>query len=1603
MIEEIVKLADKEEDAAAGELATFARIMLAATSTDDLERFEPATLLALIRQSFDFIRVRKSGERKLRVVERQIDGAPESHPGAYTLVEIHNRDMPFLVDSTIGELEARNLEVAFIAHPILLARRDCKGRLLALTERRGALEGATCESYIRIHLPPLPRQSRETLARELESILESVAVVVDDWKLMLARVDEVIRRYEASPPKVHDIDEAIAFLRWLDEGHFTFLGVRALSLKGDIETGTLEPSTEGGLGILRNPEVRVLRRGRELVHMTPEVRKFYAAPQALIVTKSNVVSKVHRRAHMDYIGAKLYGADGTLAGELRIVGLFTSGAYTRAPRNIPLLRRKVAHVLDAFGFAPDSHDGKALVNVLETFPRDELFQISLKDLRRFAAGILDLELRPRTRVFVRVDEFDRFVSVLIYVPRDRYSTLTRQRIGQHLAEVYKGVVSAFYPSFGSGPLVRVHFIIGRYEGETPRVSEAALEAAVRAIIRDWEDELAEAIGQAFKGDRGAQLVERYRKAFSAGYKDNFRPERATADIAHVERLGPDNPIAIDFHDEAGAPAHQARVAIYSLEASLPLSRRVPIFENMGFSVIDERSFKLRPIEDGLERVVQLHDMLLETRDRAPLDLDAHQARLEACFLAIARGRAIDDHFNRLIVAAGLSWRQATVMRALAAYMRQIGAPFGQRYVSDTLVRHPAITRDLWRLFEIRFEPTFAGGDVAARKQAQEEVIGAIETALGNVQSLDEDRIIRQLRNLIVATVRTNFYLFNAPEDEEAEGAETLSFKLASRHIENAPEPKPFAEIFVYSPRVEGVHLRGGPIARGGIRWSDRAQDYRTEVLGLAKAQQVKNAVIVPVGAKGGFVPKELPLQGTREEILAEGVAAYKIFVNALIELTDNLEGDKIVPPARVVRHDDDDPYLVVAADKGTAAFSDHANEIAKSRGFWLGDAFASGGSAGYDHKKMGITARGAWEAVKRHFREMDIDIQTTPFTVLGIGDMSGDVFGNGMLLSKQIRLVAAFDHRDIFIDPDPDPEASWHERKRLFEMGRSSWQDYDKALISKGGGVYSRSAKAIPLSAEMRALTGLTGAKATPNQLIHALLKSRFDLLWLGGIGTFVKASDESDESVGDRANDAIRVTAAELKVRVIGEGANLGLTQRARIEFAQAGGRVNTDAIDNSAGVNSSDLEVNIKIALRPAVQSGRLSMKARNALLARMTDEVAAACLRNNYLQTLALSLGERRGLADLGFQQQLMRTLEAAGELDRELEALPSDGEIEARRQSGRPLTRPELAVLLGYAKIALQETLVASRVPDDPAFEKVLFEYFPKEMRKAHAAGIKGHRLRREIIAMHLANTVINRGGSTMVVRLGEETGHGEADIVMAYWAVAEVFGLEALWRRIDALDNRVPGRLQLDLYLEVQQLVRAASSWFLRHADFSAGLGPVLERFCAGVAAYVEALDGALTERQRAFVARRSARFVEAGVPEGLAREIARLDFAADAPNAVLVAERTGRDIAEVVAPFAQLDDYFRIGELRARAEEMAVEDYFDRLAINSTLAILSDAHRQLAVGVLGHPGGFEGWCAQDDPAIVRTKQSLDDILDSGNLTLARLTVAASQARDLIPS
>jgi glutamate dehydrogenase len=1576
--------------------AELVRAFFAQAAPEDLLGYAPLDLSTLIEQAFAFLSARRPGLAKVRVVDAP---AISDKLKAISIIEIVNDDMPFLVDSVMAELAAHDIAVRLVAHPILGVERDSAGRLVSVSAQ--AKSAKARESFIHIHVDRDGDEiRRDRLVRGLEQTLADVRASVADWRPMLERVGNMIADLKASPPPLpaDEIDEAAQFLEWLVGDNFTFLGAREYRI---APSGEPEPTQGGGLGILRNPEISELKAVAGHGALLDELRAFFDEPKILMIAKASLRSRVHRRVFMDYISVKRFDAGGRVIGELRIVGLLTSTAYTRSTRSIPYIRRKVAAVAARAGFNPAGHSSKALANVLETYPRDELFQIDEDTLYRFAIAIMQLDERPRVRVLPRRDRFNRFMSVLVFLPRDRATSDVVQSVGDFLAAAYQGHVGGLTLFLPESALVRAHFIVARRDvvdgaERTPEPDRAALEYGVSAIVRTWIDALREQLALSYPPEKAKDLELRYQNAFSAGYRGRYTPRTAIADIRVVEGLSATRPLAVSFHAMQTPAPDDVGLKVWSHSRPLPLSERVPVLENMGFRVVDERTSEITPAAPD-NPVIYLHDMVLERADGGTVDLDRLKHSLEACFLVVMGGNAENDGYNALVLGAGLYWRDIALIRAISRFLRQLRVPFSQDYMWRTLNRHAGIAARIAALFRVRFDPRL---DISLEERVhhEAEIVADIESALGEVEILDEDRILRHFVNAVQSAIRTNFYQL----DRDGQPKAQIAIKYESRKLTTLPSPRPLYEIFIYSPRVEGIHLRFGKVARGGIRWSDRPQDFRTEILGLVKAQQVKNAVIVPVGAKGGFVPKQT-VSGPREAVQAEGVATYKLFIESLLDITDNLSMEGLVPPPQVVRHDGDDPYLVVAADKGTATFSDIANEISLRRDFWLGDAFASGGSAGYDHKRMGITARGAWEAVKRHFREMDIDVGTMPFTVAGVGDMSGDVFGNGMLREKTIRLVAAFDHRDIFIDPDPDPARSYEERQRLFNLPRSSWQDYGKSVMSKGGGVYSRSAKEITLSPEAQAMLGLAAAKATPQEVVRAILAMPVDLLFFGGIGTYVRASQESDEAVGDRANDAIRVTGADLRCKVIGEGANLGMTQRGRIEAGQRGIRLNTDAIDNSAGVNTSDLEVNIKIALGIPVRAGDLTLENRNALLTEMTAEVAQLVLRNNYQQTLAISLAERRGQEDLGFQQRLMQMLEGRGMLDRAVEFLPDDAEIADRRRRGQALTRPELAVLLAYAKLALFGDLLNSAVPDDPYLGRDLIRYFPQELSRRFPEALAQHRLRREIIATHLTNSMINRGGPSLIARMTDETGASAEKIAKAFAAVRDSYGMVALNGEIDELDNRISGGLQLELYGAVQNLLLDRLVWFLRNVDLNKGLDETVNHFGKGIADVDALLERALSEEGAAARSSRMADLKQAGVPDALARQMASLPALSVAPDIVLVADRTGRPIADVTLTYFAARNFFKLDRIANAAREIAVADYFDRLALDRARNQLGEAMRRLTADMLadaklGQPA-VAAWVKARDSDVERIRGAVHEIADTG-LTLSKLSVAASLLSDL---
>ncbi len=1583
------------------ELSGFCEEFFSGASPEDVARFEPASLAALVQAIFERSSMR---ERSATLVDVFGLGATlGERPVSETVLLAVNDDMPFLFDSLVGELSALGLRAQALFHPVMRTQRGADGV-------RGQAGVPIRESFIVVILDPaLDAERQSALLEGARNVFAQVGLAVRDWTRMLAKLEQSIADLKSHPPAIPAelLNESIAFLEWLGDNHFTFLGCRDYAF-GKADGERLEPIEESGLGLLSDTAARVIGRGADHASLSPELQAFLAQPEPLIITKSSERSVVHRRVHMDYVGVKIYDGNGKLAGERRFIGLFTSSAYSRRPIGIPLLRLKVAHILHRAGLAPDSHDGKALAHILDTYPREELFQADEDEIFSTAMGVLRLGERPKVRVFLRFDRYDRFVSALVYVPRERYDSQAREKIHQLLARAFNGRMSASTPVIDETPLARIHFIIGRNTGPRPVVEERQLEADIRAAIRTWGDGFIQSLIREFGELEGLRLLRRHAGAFPARYRDAFSPDEAVHDLSELERLLQSGETV---RARAYRLAHDDRAAVlrlklYVMGREIPLSTSLPIFENLGFRVIAENSYPVS-LSAGQGRTSEsaILDFYMERADGAAIELQPVNGRLEEAIHAVIGGLAENDGFNRLIAAAGLPWRDVTILRAAAKFLRQAGFSFSQDYLEQALARNSGIAALLTQLFRTRHDP-----DQQDREARAKDLHERLETALNGVPSLDDDRIIRRLRNVVDCVLRTNFF----QQDATGRGSACLSFKLDSRKLDELPLPRPLCEIFVYSPEVEGVHLRFGRVARGGIRWSDRREDFRTEILGLVKAQQVKNAVIVPVGAKGGFFPKQLPVNASRDQAQAIGVACYKSFIHALLDLTDNIGSDgRIIPPPRTLRYDEDDPYFVVAADKGTATFSDIANEIAESRGFWLGDAFASGGSHGYDHKKMGITAKGAWEAVKRHFREMGRDVQNAPFTCVGVGDMSGDVFGNGMLLSKHTKLVAAFDHRHIFVDPNPDPQSSWNERKRMFDLPRSSWADYNAALISSGGGVFSRSAKEIPISPEVKALTGIGDSRVSPGGLIRALLKAEIDLLWFGGIGTFVKAASQSNLDVGDRSNDAVRVNGAELRTKVVGEGANLGLTQLGRVEYAMKGGRLNTDAIDNSAGVDTSDHEVNIKILFSGPLRRGEISPAERDDLLNAMTDDVATHVLRDNYDQTLALSVAEMRSDRDLDSHGRFIRDLERRGRLERAVEFLPDEDELHRRAQAGRGLTRPELAVLLAYAKLDLDAEIVASDLPDQAFFASELAAYFPSSAVTRFPDELIHHRLRREIIATVLANRIVNLAGPVFIHRIEEISSTPAARIARAFVMAVGALELDALKSRIDSLDGKVPAPVQLEAYNDIAELLRRLGLWFLVNVPARADLGDAIARYRAGVDSLRGRFSSLVSPYEAQNTERRIAELREAGIPLDIAEDVAVLPLLGGAPEIVLLAESRALPVDLVAGAYFAMGATIGLDRLRGLANRITGHEHWDRLAVRRIVDDLFSGQRALAADALT---GFDPasqratridgaeavkrWEETHADALARTQSFLTELERGGELSIAKLTLANSQIHAL---
>ncbi len=1528
-------------------------------------------LQSAARAHLELARERVPGEPLVRVRDPQ----PAGTPGG-PVVEVVTDDMPFLVQSLLSGVARAGGEAQRVIHPIVVVRRDADGGLVeVLTDADPASppDGATVESWAHLDLAP-GDVDPERLARELRTALREVREVVEDRDAMLAAAGRIADSLpsQAPPGATARPGDVARLLRWLADDHMTFLGYRHYT----AADGELVPDPDSGLGVLRRDEP-----GRRLA---PRVVTTPGEPDLLVITRANDASPL-RPEHPYYVAVAEVDAAGRLIGEHRFLGLLTVPAVHESVLDIPVIERRVRDAIRRAGFPLESYSGQQMLEVISDLPREELFSAGVDRLHDTAVGVLSMSGRRAVRLFLRPDPYRRFVSCLVYLPRDRYTTSSRLAMADVLRERLGGTGVDHTARVSAAPLALVQFTVHAAE-DAPgfgAVDVAALQDELTEAVRTWDDRLTSVAD----GSAAAALLPGVPEA----YKAAVDPAAAVEDLERISALSGAGDFSVRLHPAAVTGTR--RFSLYLAGAPATLTAVLPVLQQLGLDVLDERPSEfVRP--DGLRCWLYEFGVRVDEATRAALD-GRDEADVErgfcAAFSAAWRGDAETDRYSALVLRAGLPWREVAVLRAYARYARQLGSPYGPQYMADTLLAQPAVARALLGVFRARFDPA-----VTERERAELAALAEARALIDAVTGLDADRILRGYLAMITATLRTNWFRERP----------FFSFKIDPSGVPDMPAPRPKFEIFVYSPRVEGVHLRFGAVARGGLRWSDRPQDYRTEILGLVKAQAVKNAVIVPVGAKGGFFVRA----ATPDP--AEVEACYRIFISGLLDVTDNLVDGATVPPPDVVRHDGDDSYLVVAADKGTARFSDTANEVAASYGFWLGDAFASGGSVGYDHKAMGITAKGAWESVKRHFRELGVDTQAQEFTVVGVGDMSGDVFGNGMLLSPHIRLLAAFDHRHVFVDPTPDAAASFAERERMFALPRSSWDDYDRTLISAGGGVWPRTAKSVPVGPEMRAALGLPDETValSPPDLIAAILRAPADLLWNGGIGTYVKATSESHADAGDKANDAVRANGAELRVKVVGEGGNLGLTQKGRIEFARAGGKINTDAIDNSAGVDCSDHEVNIKILLDRLVAAGELARADRNVVLAEMTDEVAELVLADNRDQNAVLGIARAHAPQMVSVHGRLTTDLVARHGLVRELEVLPDDAGFAALEAAGQGLSSPELATLLAHTKLDLTAQVLATDLPDVPAFAGRLPEYFPRAVRQRFPAAVTGHPLRREIVTTMLVNEMVDGAGMTYVFRLGEELSASATDAVRAYAVATTVFDLPALWSDLRA--PSVPTAVADEVVLETRRLLDRASRWFLTNRPQPLAVGAETARFAATVRALRAELPGLMRGRELDVVQDRSRQLATAGLGAECALRSAALMYGyglLDVVELVELAERDRepREPREVAALYYALSEHLSIDLALTSVSALERGDRWHalaRLALRDDLygslrAITLDALRE---AVPGTPvdDAIAQWEQANASRLVRARAALYEVGTSQRLDLATLSVVSRQLRGL---
>jgi glutamate dehydrogenase len=1591
-------LAERPEEGAhpieAGQLEQLLGIYYRHISPADLEEHDPEDLLGALVAHWRLMRKRRPDEALVRVYN------PEQEEHGWrsndTIVEVVAPDMPFLVDSISAALNRWGMTISLTIHPVFGVSRDAKGVVTAVHESKDGDETASPEAILRFQVDRQPENVLAKLERLVSSVIADITLATSDW-LKMKRQAENIRSelgdrapHEACP----DVDELRSFLNWMINDHFLFISTCRFAMQRGAQKADFHLVPNSALGVLRGGAEGVQRAEQWISGLGVDLTAFH---YDLLVTKSNARSSIHRPAYMDCVAIKQRDEKGEVVGLYCLIGLFSSGAYSTPPRQIPLLRKKVDEVFASAKIAPNSHSGRVVANILDNFPRDLLFQISTGDLLSTTLGVLGLQERQRTRLFIVQDPFRRFYTCLVYLPRERYSREVRIAVQNILAEALGGTDVVYDTQFSESILARVYYVVRVPVGSEPDYDIEDLERQVVEVTTTWQDGLRTALFSEVAEPLATSYLSDYADGFPGGYREDCHPRIAVKDIQRIERIREDVQLTLHLYHPIAESPHQVNVRIYSLGDAVPLSQVIPILEHMGLSVFGERPYRIRhPKGDAW-----IHDFAT----RRSIGRKTVSAKVRSlfgdAFSRVWKGDIDDDGFNGLVLRAGLSWKEAMLFRAYSRYQHQIKVPYTQAYTIAVLNRHPDVVRKLTRLFHLRFCP---GMDDAGEQQAQ--ALKEFDSLLEKVSSLDEDRILRGFLNLVQATLRTNFFR----RDSDGSDKTYLSIKLDPSRIQGVPLPLPMFEIFVFSAHMEGVHLRGGRVARGGLRWSDRMEDYRTEVLGLMKAQMVKNTVIVPVGSKGGFVVKDGLADDIRQQGMDKVVDCYRTLLRGMLDVTDNLVGDELVPPPGVVRHDEDDPYLVIAADKGTATFSDIANQVAADYGFWLGDAFASGGSVGYDHKMMGITARGAWESVKRNFRELGLDTQSQDFNVIGIGDMSGDVFGNGMLLSRHIRLLGAFNHQHIFLDPDPDAETSYAERERLFRLPRSNWSDYNRQLISAGGGIHARAAKSITLTPEVQAMLGVKDDRMTPNALIHAMLKAPADLLWNGGIGTYVKASYETHEQARDKANDGVRVDARDLRCRVVGEGGNLGLTQLARVEYALRGGLIYTDAIDNSAGVDCSDHEVNIKILLDKVVANGDMTTKQRNQLLVEMTDDVARLVLADNYAQTQAISIVVSGGAQRLYEQARFMDLLEHTGRFHRQLEGLPEKKALTERLALEQGLTKPEVAVLLAYSKMNYYEALLASDVPDDPFIQDRLARYFPAVLGERFAAEIRGHRLRREIIATSVAGSISDHVGPGIGFRVREEVGSDIAGVARAYIVASEIFDTDALWKRVEALDNKVAAAIQIEMLSTIADFLEQTLTAVLRSYKGCLDMEALTQRFHDGVAELGGAMPKPLAAQDKRDFDRRTRHLVRAGVPSELAQAVAALVPMSAALDIVEVARSTDTSIETAAWIYSALNHTLDLDWIGDQISSLSVQTHWHLLARTKLQAALNGHRRNLTAEVLrsrqkekSGRGILERWARQNHDRLARHDEIIAEFKAGAVFDFAILSLIVAGVGELLPS